>query len=442
MKREDDAFLGEFFRQVSAKPLDPEDPRYVPLYDNPELVRFDPVDALAKAISWTRGESVQLLSGFRGTGKSTELRRLKQHLEAADYIVLLCDMEQYLNLSTPIDVTDFLLAICGAVNEELGRRELLEDSLKASWGDRLTRLFDGKIEIAEFKFGALGVSAGIKASLQTDPGFKQLVQERMAGHLGALTSEVHDHFEMCASAIGKRKIASVELVLLLDSIEHIRGTSVNAQQVQSSVENLFVGHADKLHFPGWHVVYTIPPHLKVSYGNLGSLYEPGGIKVLPAFKLRDQSRTKIERNYRVIEQVVAARGDWVKLLADRASLHRLIYYSGGHLRDLLRLVGGVLTLAQGIPVPRSTVDAAIDQLRMEFLPVADDEALWLGEISRTHQIALSSAAGLPVLARFLDTHLALCYLNGEEWYDTHPLIEDQVKAQAKVVRERRKRGDY
>lgn len=139
MRREEDAFLGEFFRQVSATPLDPEDARYVPLYQDPEMVQFDPVDALARAISWTHGESVQLLSGFRGTGKSTELRRLKHRLESTGYIVVLCDMEQYLNLSTPIDVTDFLLAVCGGLNEELSRRELLEDpatpqgELRKSW---------------------------------------------------------------------------------------------------------------------------------------------------------------------------------------------------------------------------------------------------------------------------------------------------------------------
>ena len=321
-------------------------------------------------------------------------------------------------------------------DRRLSRRGLLEDGLKQSWGDRLTRLFDGKVEISELKAGALGVSASIKTSLKTDPDFKKLVQQRMAGHLGTLMSEVYDYFEMCTNAIRRRKSISVELVLLLDSIEHIRGTTVNAHQVQSSVENLFVSHADKLHFPGWHVIYTVPPHLKVSYGNLGSLYEPGGVKVLPAFKLRDQAGTRIERNYRVIEQVVAARGDWRRLLADRAALDRLICASGGHLRDLLRLVAGVLTLAQGTPVPASTVDAAIDQLRTEFLPIADDEALWLAETSRTHQIALSSADRLPVLAQFLDTHLALCYRNGDEWYDIHPLIADQVKAQVRVIQER------
>ncbi|MBV9948457.1 MAG: tetratricopeptide repeat protein [Myxococcales bacterium] len=36
------------------------------------------------------------------------------------------------------------------------------------------------------------------------------------------------------------------VVLLLDSVEHIRGTSVNAVEVQGSVETLLAGHAEKL----------------------------------------------------------------------------------------------------------------------------------------------------------------------------------------------------
>ena len=37
---------------------------------------------------------------------------------------------------------------------------------------------------------------------------------------------------------------------------------------------------------------------------------------------------------------------------------------------------------------------------------------------------------LPSLPRFFDTHLAFCYRNGHEWYDVHPLIEEQVRRQA------------
>jgi len=37
------------------------------------------------------------------------------------------------------------------------------------------------------------------------------------------------------------------------------------------------------------------------------------------------------------------------------------------------------------------------------------------------------------LSRFLDTHLVLYLTNGEDWYDVHPLIRDEVCALAKLA---------
>lgn len=33
---------------------------------------------------------------------------------------------------------------------------------------------------------------------------------------------------------------------------------------------------------------------------------------------------------------------------------------------------------------------------------------------------------LPQLARFFDTNLVLNYRNGEDWYDVHPLLADEL----------------
>src|SRR5216683_6746861 len=117
----DREFLKNFFRSANFLPLEPTDPKYVQIYSDPELPSDrdnDPVLLLGRGIEWTPGESVQLFSGFRGTGKSTELRRLRKHLKDEGYLVALCDMQDYLNLSTPVDITDFLMAV--AVHSERG----------------------------------------------------------------------------------------------------------------------------------------------------------------------------------------------------------------------------------------------------------------------------------------------------------------------------------
>ena len=442
MTPDDRIFLKIFFQKLLDQSLDPSDERYVPLYGDPELADEDPVALLADAIEWT-SESVQLLSGYRGTGKSTELKRLKARLEKSDYLVFLCDVEEHLNLSTPIDVSDFLMVVAGAFGEAAD--EFLKAKGCNADGSFWERIHDflkqTKVEAVELS-AALGTneaSFGIKANLKSSPAFKQRLQEHMAGHLGAFVSAVRKFIEDRVKLL-RQHYPEKEIVLLLDSIEHIRGTLANAEDVHGSVEKLFSAHSEKLHLPGIHVIYTVPPYLKIRYPNVDALYEPGGLIVLPAFKLfeRDENRTPIPANFDAMERVVGHRGDWRRLLGnDRSLLDRLIRNSGGHLRDLLRLLSQVLLRAKELPVPERIVDAAISQVRNTFLPIPNVDALWLAEIADSYQVDLEELAALPSLSRFFDTHLVLCYRNGEEWYDVHPLVREHVHAQAEQVRRRR-----
>lgn len=77
--------------------------------------------------------------------------------------------------------------------------------------------------------------------------------------------------------------------------------------------------------------------------------------------------------------------------------------------------------------------AAVNRRKAEFLPIANDDARWLADIGKTHKAELHSLQGLPSLARFFDTHLVLCYRNGEEWYDVHPLIAEHVQEQVAAL---------
>jgi len=435
---EDRVFRQAFFRNVTDQPLDPaKDGRYEPLYTEDKLQESDPVELMAWSIESTPGESVQLLSGFRGTGKSTELKRLKNRLEESGYTVILCDVEDYLNLTTPVDISDFLMVLAGAFSDRLADPGILgADPAYETYWTRLRNFLERtKVQLDGIsgKVGVEGASVDIKANLKSDPTFKQLLQKHMAGHLGSFVQDVHGYFEDCVKRI-QEKLGFREVVFIVDSIEHIRGTSINAVDVQSSIESLFAGQSDKLHLPNLHVIYTIHPYLKVRSASLGALYEPGGVRVLPTVKVRTEAdRQPFEPGLEALVRVVARLGDWKRLLGDVSVLHELILHSGGHLRDLLRLLAEILRRAQSLPATKAVVNAAVSQIRNEFLPIADADAAWLARIARTHSAALEDVAKLPDLARFLDTHLVLCYWNGHEWYDVHPLIYTEILAQAASI---------
>jgi hypothetical protein len=69
--------------------LERGDPRYQPVYDHPGC--DDPIKQLEQRIKFADPESLSLFSGFRGSGKTTELFRLRKRLQEMDCTVLYAD---------------------------------------------------------------------------------------------------------------------------------------------------------------------------------------------------------------------------------------------------------------------------------------------------------------------------------------------------------------
>ncbi len=445
MAAADSEFLKSFYQALSDRPLDPVDDQrvYVPLYEDRNSAPTDPVDELQATIEWSAVDSAQLFSGFRGTGKSTELRRLKRGLEKGGCLVVLCDMKDYLNMTTAVDVSDFLLAAAGAFGEAMardatpgGERVLHEGYWTRSWAF-LTRT---RVDLSEVGLGVKGVGSGVEAgaqiklNLKNDPTFRQVLQDRLKGHLGALVKDVHEFFGECIVALRrKHKNEELRVVLLLDSVEQIRGTSINASEVAAALETLFEGHADKLRIPSLHVVYTVPPWLKIKAPGVAGLYS--NAQTIPCVKVRHQNGLQCNAGLKSLEQIVEKRGDWKKLLGDQEALDKLLLASGGYLRDLFRLLQTVLRLSRhdGLPAQPRILDLALDEVRNSYLPIANDDARWLQRIHTTKGAELDGQGRLHDLARFFDTHLVLTYRNGAEWVAVHPLVAEHVEKQVATL---------
>lgn len=431
MEPADEDFLRTFYQNLVDKPLDPDDAWYVPIYSGPASPNADPVQRLARGMEWMPLESAQLFSGFRGTGKSTELRRLRRLLEQRGFKVVLCDMKHYLNLSTPIDISDFLISAAGALSDALAEDPDLvgEDVAKRGYWQRAvdfmmrTEVGVGNLQ-AEAKLG----SENLKVGLRQDPTFRQKLQEHMKGHLGGLADDVRAFMADCVKAVRRKHGDDTNLVVLFDSIEQIRGTSVNEAEVFASVDTLFVGHPDKLRFQGMHVVYTVPPWLKVRSPGVSKLYD--GSYLLPCIKVRKRTGDTFEAGLEVLRQIVGKRGAWPKIFGDQVDFDYVLLETGGYLRDLFRALQGVLMSAADrglVPLDRAAIDMELSELRNDYLPISIADALWLRKVARTHEAELPAHGELPELSRYFDTHLLLCYRNGSEWYDLHPLIRETVE---------------
>jgi len=260
--------LRDLYKSLSGKgalPLAPDDPYYVPIL--PEAPEKDPILALWRRLDWSESESVDLLTGYRGNGKSTELRRLRRLLEEnSGAKVFLVDMLDFLLMTKPLEPSDFVLSLMAALGEAVEKETGLHALTHGYW-ERLHRFLttEVKLENLELDLAQIGAPVKLGLKLKNEPDFKERVQHHLRGHLSRLIEDAQAYVVSLVRAIREEaEDPDLKVVLLVDSVEQIRGVGTEATQVHDSVVELFSGQAASLAFPQLHLVYTIPPFLRVS----------------------------------------------------------------------------------------------------------------------------------------------------------------------------------
>ena len=418
--------LKTLYNALMDRVLEPGDPVYVAQVNHSGIA--DAIEEIATEIDWQDGGGVCLFTGQRGTGKSTELKRLKLRLEDLGAVVFYVDLSEFMLLTKEVEISDFLVSVAGAMSEQLQARYGGSPGDNSYW-NRLTAFLQTKVEFKELGLKLPGFD--IKAALKSDPDFKARVQQAARGHVAQLVKDAHGFLGESVNYVRQQEgDANRKVVLLIDSVERIRGVGSDAMAVYESVRNLFFGHAEHLRVPLLHVVYTIPPYLSVLASGAGTLM--GGAvarRLVSTHIFKDRSRDADEEGLKVLRLVIATRyPTWAKLFAP-AAIDKLAMSSGGDLREFFRLIRLCLPAVRDdaqLPLTVDAVKPAENAARNEMLPIPADHLTWLKRITLSHDTCLDKDADLPTLAHFLDNRLVLNYRNGSDWYDVHPLLREVV----------------
>src|SRR5215212_7471921 len=442
----------QIYQRLADEALQPGDALYEPLYDPPGCE--DHVSLLYDHLELSGTESFQLFSGFRGSGKTTELLRLKRRLEEQGFLVLYADALDYVNPSESIDISDFLIVLGGAFNDALFAEEVFVNNpielAKNNYWQRITAFLQNTnvgIHEADLKTSVTGpISAGVdlKLELRTSPTFRQNVQKFLASRIGDLRKTAHKFFEDGVKQIQEFFGEDKQVVFIFDSLEQLRGSLSNEKEVLQSVERLFANHLPMLKIPYVHTVYTVPPWFK--FVKIGG----GRINILPSIRQwdNDEDRSRCHQGCDTLSNFVRkrfGREGYDEFFGPEpeatAKTEKLTDVCGGHFRDLLRLLREAVLRADSWPVSNEILEQAVVEVRGDFLPIAIDDAIWLSKIAKLRESVLPTvqAADVNRLTRFLDTHFVLYLKNGEEWYDIHPLIRTEVDEI--VARQMKKNGE-
>jgi hypothetical protein len=301
--------------------------------------------------------TAQLLIGPSGSGKSTELWRLKRRLELApDEVatVLRVELESWLEPSVPVAGVEIQRVLVEALEQLSG----LEQPFFAGWMRRLLRQH---ALLREEDW------SDYRVKLRDDLRLRQLLASVCDRKEVEFQAAVRTGMEEAIRRL--RESGAGRVVVLLDGLDHVRPRKEEDRgKLESSVEKLLTEQAFRLHLP-CHVVVTAPAWLGDRLELLMRSWS-SGVVILPVPMLGMPPDPTV---LRVLDGLVAARLDRSRIFGEDRSqtLLPLLLASGGHPRDLLKLVRGCIERAGRrppavLPVAPTMVHASMDSLKAEY----------------------------------------------------------------------------
>ncbi|MEM8639757.1 MAG: ATP-binding protein [Cyanobacteria bacterium P01_G01_bin.54] len=437
----------------------PEDQKYYT--DFSEVRGADLIDELKTKISFFSPDdpTCTLFTGYIGCGKSTELVRLKQELEQERFHVVYFESSEDIEMAD-VDVSDLLLAIALRIS-----RSLEEVTIKSPQG--LLGLMQGAIDLlfseVELKQIEVGLPSSlsnllnlpeVKLSAAADGEFSLALgiasitgqvkgntklHEQLSQYLGPRIPKLIEmiNTELILPAIAQLKAQGKQgIVVIMDNLD--RMDQVKKSWGRSQIEYIFVDRGAELTKLACHMVYTMPLALKFSneYGNLTQRF-PDDPQVLPMVPVTRRDGEAHREGMALLRQMVLARAlpdatpderlaQLTEVFESIEVLDRVCTASGGHPRDLLRLLSAWVQKQRKFPLTGAVLEEVIRARQNELrLAIHDREWALLRQVQQTKKVSDDEGYQVLIKSRFVFE-----YRNPNEWwFEVNPLIAESPELQ-------------
>ena len=442
--------LIQFLRAANpGKTIDVSKPEQQKLYIDFASVRGgNAIEGLQENITiyYPDEPTCDLFTGHIGCGKSTELLRLKAQLEKEGFFVIYFTSSEDLEMAD-VDTSDVLLAIARRLSQSWEQFDLASASKFRALLQGAARALQTEINISQIEVGGSGIPK-VGVSVKENQEFSLALgigkitakaksdvklREKLNQYLGPQKNQLIEaiNTELVEPAIAKLKEQGKKgLVIIVDNLDRLDNQVKTWGRPQQ--EYLFIDQAEYLQSLHCHLVYTMPLGLKFSdeYGRLVQRY-PEEPKVLPMVRVRNRDGSDHEPGLALMRQMVLVRAfpqlsaearlEQVSTVFDTpGSLDHLCRISGGHMRDLLRLLSewikkdrkrGILT--------RPSLEEAIRSRRNELsLSIDDHEWSLLRRVQERKKVS-----GDQGYQKLIHSRLVFEYRDrGESWFDLNPVL--------------------
>ena len=372
----------------------------------------------------------KLYAGHRGGGKSTELLRLKDHLEKKGSVVVYFAADEDDIDPEDAQYTDILLSCTRHLLEELKNAD---PAPILGWlGDRWQDLKD--LALTEVKFEDLKVEAQIAlfakltASIRAIPSERQKIRDKVNPHSITLLTALNEFIDDAKRKLPKGK---THLVAIADNLDRI--VPIPQEHGRTNHDEIFLDRAQQLQGLNCHIIYTIPISMVYSSraADLRDIY--GDPQVLPMIMVQTPDGKTDAAGFAKITEIIKKRIEpfapntnlETEIFSSGEGLLRLCLMSGGNVRNLMLLVRSAIDHIDSLPITEKAIQRGITQARDTYRrTVEQDEWELLAKVTESKQIDNDDRYRKLLFNRCV---LQYGYFDDEgelqPWYDVHPLIK-------------------
>ena len=391
---------------------------------------------LTAALRRPGAPSWQILSGFQGDGKTTELRRLAAELRtgAPRFAVVYVRAADYVHAYhySIVDVLNGIISETGRVMRQDYGLCLRPSYFKQRWTELKGLLFS-KVELQQLKLEAradpfaIGAQIGLKARSSAE------VSDKLWSALAPGRATLAKEFAVLVEkkirpALRARQIE--DLVVLVDDLEKLR-----PDRETNGYTKLFIDEAPVLKDLGVAGVLTVPVALAYSSdgGRLRNAFGTFPHVVpsarVPPFCAASCGSDERERAIAALREVVARRlppelrGGLDVAFDEIGTLDDLIRFSGGHVRTLLSLVRLTLEALSALPI---TAEALADTRKLWGQAISrevrsDAQLRVASHVAEHHRLPRDPGDEVVAMDLLQSLHV-LAYHNEREFYDVLPAV--------------------
>lgn len=411
--------------------LDADDPRFVHTeagrgdFSFTRLLRMfgvktNPDEKLWELASQPRNVNA-VFCGHRGCGKSTELRRLGKKLHRNDlFFVVSLDIVEELD-PHDLQYPEIFLALAHRLCATLADNNVeIDEVLLAnlrSWFDERIEVHDStRVLASELKTGIQSKAglpflaelfAGLSLSFKTNSTYKEELRSIIKNSYSQFARAFQQLLLAAEAAIDNHGLGKA-LLFIIDGTDRLD---------EQDSRRLFIDDVYQLQQIQGNFIYCAPIQMIYAGNQLQQSFQRF---VLPMIKLTDKTGQKRnECGYDVLRELVNQRAD--PALFDKPdTLDYLIQYSGGSLRELIRLLSYAFQESKTDLFDRAAAEAAVKELATDYLRfLSGEDYKILYEIDHNPDTDHQQSSER---TRFLLLNLALLEYNGF-WWRSHPAVQ-------------------